>query len=379
MIRIHKPVGFIVGLASLLVSCVGDQGVAPSGKPATETLGAMSVAPLNAVMAVGDTLSLTVRGWTLSGTPIASFDSVQYFLENVTDSLRARVSTSGVVTALSPSLTNNPVLIEVIGFKHGVARADQAVVQITATRFSGATLSIHPIAPDSAKLGVGSSKTIVPTIRNTLTGQSVSNPTLRLEYGPGDSTKLQCYRPNLVATGTLTMAQLSLSVCGGNANTFTGRFNSILVNQTGVAWVIAEATVYGVVLRDSVQYTLTNPVQQILQIGASNFGLAVQSGGASASATLIAPGSTIYFRNTLNAQIGASLTITFDDPSAATVEPNPLTGLSGGTTGNITPITSGQFAARKFLTAGVYTWTATVLGGIAPLTGETLTGRITVQ
>jgi len=359
--------------ACTLTACTGDKGTAPAIRPAATTLGSARVSPYNAVMAVGDTLTLVVTGRTLSGAPLAGFDSVQYILQDPTDSLRVHLSATGVVTAVTPSGTNAPVFVQVIAFKDGLARADQSIIQIVPTAFAGATLSIQPVPPDSAKMAWGDSKTITPAIQNT-SGQSVDQPMVRYEYGPGDSTTMQCYVPNLVATGTLTQAQLQLTGCGTNNNAGQVGLNNIHAFKTGTAWVHANVMVFGVMLRDSVQYTLTNPYSGFIY--ASTYYLAGNQPGI--SSIYIAPGGTVTFYNGFPEALGISVGFTFNDPSAATAA-TPVPDF-GGTTGNVTPLTTSQAqSTRQFLTPGVYEWTATLYGGVPPYTGATWSGSITVQ
>jgi hypothetical protein len=359
------------GLAGLFTGCLGDNAsVNPSMSDPTAAIGALQLSPINTIMAVGDSIPLVVRGQTLSGAPITQLDSVQYILQNVADTLRVRIASTGVVTALTPSGTNNPVLIEVIGFKGGLARANQAIVQVTADKLVGATLSIHPVPPDSARMSWGSVKRIVPIVQSSLTGQRVASPTFRYEYGPGDSTTMQCGIQSLPPTATLTALQLQMSACGGSSVAI----NMIHANQKGTAWIIADATVYGVALRDSVQYTVTNPFAGTVNADPS---FLLQPDHQSGSALLIAPGGRVTFLNSFSPALNAAVSWTFDNPSAATAY--PPTRQYGGTTGNVTAVPSNQFAIRQFLTPGVYRWTATVSGGVPPYTGMTSSGFITVQ
>jgi len=360
-----------VGLLGV-TACVGDKGVAPVIESPTAILGMIRVAPVNAVMAIGDTMSLTVTGRTLTGESLTSFDSVEYFLQNTVDTVRARVSRAGVVTAVGTTNPRTPVLIQIVAFKDGLARADQAGITIVASAFSGATLSIHPVPPnDSAFVAVGAFKTIIPVIGNTA-GANVSNAGIRLEAGPGDSTKLLCYIPNFVATSTLTEQQLQAGTCTSieQANL---RLDQIFANRIGTAWVHANVTVFGVPLRDSVQYTLTNPLNGSVFILPTNFGIFSRVGPS----LLIAPGGTILFSNNFDPSFGVSIRFAFDQPAAATVANPPAT--AGDTIGNITPLAGSEVTTRRFLTPGVYKWTATASGGVAPFTGATTEGIITVQ
>lgn len=362
----------LAGLAGLLTGCMGDNAsVNPSVSDPTAAIGALQLSPINTIMAVGDSIPLVVTGQTLTGAPIAQLDSVQYILQNIADTARVRIAPTGIVTALTPSGANNPVLIEIIGFKGGLARANQALVQVTAGRLAGVTLSIHPVPPDSARISWGASKRIIPIVQSSVTGTRVASPTFRYEYGPGDSTVMQCGIQTLPPTATLTSLQLQMSACGGSSSAVG--VNTIHANQKGTAWVIAAAMVYGVALRDSVQYTVTNPFTGTLNADPTFLLQPDQSG----SAAIIAPGGRITFQNSFSAALNATVSWTFDNPSAATAYPPARQ--YGGSTGNVTAVPSKQFAVRQFLTPGVYRWTATVAGGVPPYTGMTSTGVITVQ
>jgi len=370
MMRRLARVGAVASVGLLAVACMGDKGVAPSIRTPAATLGAVRVSPLNAVMAVGDTMMLRVTGQSLSGAPLTDFDSVTYVLQNISDTLRVQLSPIGVVTARASSGANNPVFIEVVGFKDGLARADQAIVQVTTTALVSPTLSIQPSPGDSTILAIGNDKYMPPTIASSVTGDVVDGPMIRFEYGPGDSTIMQCYTPDFSSTPILTGGQLAASACGG-ANV---SLNTIHGNIKGTAWIVAEMWVYGAILRDSVQYTLTNSLIQYLGIGPTNLGLQ----GPSANSYLIRPGGVIAFYNTFATAFGATVDWVFDNPSGATESPDPSSS-DGGTSGNITPLTPGHIAYRQFLTPGTYHWTATVTGGIPPFTGATTTGDVIVQ
>jgi len=291
-------------------------------------------------------------------------------LQSITDTLRVRLSASGVVTAVQPSSQGNPVLVNVIAFKDGVAAADQAVIQVVSTAFSGATVSIQVVAPDSARLQWADSKSITPVIQNNL-GEAINNPTVRFEYGPGDSTVLQCYVPNIQATVTLTQQQLGLSHCAGSG---TSNLNQVHAASRGVAWVHVNVMVFGVMMHDSVQYTVTNPFNVPVDVDPTNFA----TGEVERSSLYLAPGGTLTLINGFNAALGVALDFTFDQPEAALASEPPST--YGGTSGNVIGLTSDQFiATRKFVTPGVYRWTATVHGGLPPFTGSTATGLVTVE
>jgi hypothetical protein len=357
-----------------LAGCVGEKGVAPALRPANSTIGSIIVSPLNVVMAVGDTFSVHFTARTLTGDPLENVDSVEYILQNPTDSIRVQVSSTGLVTARSPSLINTPVLLNVLAFKDGLAAVDQSVIQVVASAFSGATLSIQPIPPDSAKMQWGDTKQIVPVIMNPSTGQSVASPVVRYEYGPGDSLTMQCYIPTVLATVTLSQSQLQLSNCGQNTNTGNLALNSIHAFRKGTAWVHANIVVFGTLLRDSIQYTITNPYGTELDMGTN----LLMAGAPTRSIVYLAPGGRVTFYNAFNAQIGATVSVTLDHPELA-LPTNPPSQY-GGSSGNVTGLTiTHRQSDRIFATPGTYHWTATVSGGIPPYTGATATGTINVQ
>ena len=203
---------FAVVAACSLTGCVGDQSTAPTPRAPSVALGTVAISPANAIMAVGGTLQLSVTGQSLTGEPIAAFDSVQYLLQSAVDTLRVTLSPTGLVTAVAPSGQGRPVLINVIPFKDGIVKGDQSVIQVTATAVTGATLSIQPVAPDSAKLQQGARKTIVPVIKNPTTNERVANPTVRYRVSSGDIDKLGFYAPNF-STPTISSNRLFQFAC----------------------------------------------------------------------------------------------------------------------------------------------------------------------
>jgi len=329
----------------------------------------MTASPLNAIIAVGDSIQVTATGATLTGDPITSFDSVRYVLQTITDTIRVRVSAAGIVTGRASS-GSNPVLLNVYAFKGGLVRGDQVVIQVTDTKFGGATLSIQPTGGDSARLAQGSSKSIVPIVQNSVTNESVPNTTFRFTYRPTDASKLGCYVPGIPGIGEFTTLQLSVTDCG----TAVGLDQIAAIANSGTAWVIAEANVYGTVLRDSVQYTLTNPYSGYVLLAASNLQVI---GGEALGTVYLAPGGTVTFLNFLNPSLGSSVIFTFENPAAATVA-NPVSTV-GDSTGNVTALAGQESSNRQFLTPGVYLYTATVTSGIPPFANASVSGKIVVE
>ena len=374
--RIRMAVGyhlmFVVSTGLFVAGCLGDKAAAPSVRPAATTIGTISASPTNAVMAIGDTLSIHVVGQTLGGTPMTSFDSVLYLLQQPNDSLRVRVSLTGVVTALTQTNPWSPVRLQVVAFKDGLARADVAYLTIVPTAFSGATLSIQPSPGSSADVSSGSYLSIQPVIENPTTGASAENTAIRLEFDSRDSATVACYLPTLTAIPNFTAAQLALNRC-----TDTGigspNLNELFALAKGTVWVHANVTVFGAALRDSVQYQIINTQNGVVYLFPGILGLYNGYGAH----VYIAPGGVVSFNNGFDPGFAVLISFTFDHPEAATATTPPST--DGDSTGNITPLASNASSTRRFLTPGTYTWTATVTSGAAPFPGQATTGTITVR
>jgi len=297
---------FSVGLMS---ACVGDKGVAPDPRAPGATLGSIVASPVNVIMAVGDSFPATFTARALDGTPVTSFDSVRYLINNIVDTLRIRVSPSGMVTARSSSVSS-PVLLTIFAYKDGAGAVDQVVIQVTDTKFGGATLSIHPTGSDSARLALGNVKTIRPIVKNLVTSQSVSNPRFRLSTDSIGKKSAGCYGlilPFSTSPFQLTSAQLALKGCAGGLG-----LNQLRAFATGTPWIHADALVYGVMLHDSVQYTLTNTFQGYAGAGNNNLEIL-----CTLCTSIIAPYGQVNFRNSFTASLGISVTFAFDTPDAS--------------------------------------------------------------
>src|SRR5688572_10471823 len=102
MLRLVRPARAPYALGLLLLGACIDSSLAvdPTSSPAT-TLGSVIVEPRVAIIAVGATQQLSINAASLTGAPIASFDSILFVLNTPTDSLRAPVSPTGLITARS--------------------------------------------------------------------------------------------------------------------------------------------------------------------------------------------------------------------------------------------------------------------------------------
>lgn len=361
-----------IALFATTPSCVGEKAAAPTLRDASATIGAVTAAPRNAILAVGGTLQLAVSARTLSGTSMTVFDSVEYALQNVTDSQYVHLSSEGQLTAVSATPAGSPVVVTVLPFQDGLAKVDKVIVQVTTSVVPGVTLSIQPTGTDSTRLASGSSKQITPLLRNPTTGARIIGPTLRYTVSDTDAQRVLVYQSTGITNGTVDITQTdqaSLDACCGGLNGISAKV------YDGSAWIHADVNVYGTLLRDSVQYTFTPPFAATISFQQSN--LKVNNTGDHTTIYLARTG-TLTVTNFLNTTIGTPVSITFDDSSGIGPATPPST--FGGASGNIVDLPAGSRATRRrFSTAGTYHWTGVVGGSSPPYSGQTSSGTIVVR
>lgn len=360
----------VISLCAVAISaaCAPDSVNAPLVTAPSETLGSISVSPGAAVLAVGATQQLTVQALSLTGTPVTTLDSVHYAFRTLADSARVSISPSGLVTGLTPSVTD--VIVNVLAFQGAVIRGDHLLLKVTTAADPGVHLVLQPTATTLAQ---GTVATIAPTLFDPSTNTTIASPVIRYSVKAADRTRVSVYSPSIGLTiGTTAVTVRSLPYVFP-ASTLTQ--NQVLAfTGEGTAWVYADVTAYGTVLHDSVLFTFTYPKSATISTVKSN--LAVTSTYASQS-LVVAPGATVTFNNGSAATDPLTIAYTFDNPSAATAATPPSS--VGGSTGNISALIGGQASARTFATAGTYHWTATASGGPAPWAGQVITGTIVVK
>ena len=373
--RVNVQIVARLAVCGTIVGCVGESITQP-GIPTlpTSAISYVKGFPDASIVAIGGTQQLSATGITLAGESITAFDSVVYQYRTLSDSVRLRLSNTGLVTGLSSTGTN-PVLVNVIAFKGSSIRGDQVVVQVTPTAASGLQLSVQPIPPDSARLASGTTKTIVPTLRDPTTGVSVSNPAVKYTVKGSDSARVDVFR------GTVRyipdFANLNDFVVVNAPPTTNSRINPnqiVALAGEGSAWIYATISAYGTILRDSVRYTFTYPFAQTISTVKDN--LALQNIYANQMVTL-APGATVSFQNGVSSADPLTVAYSFDNPAGASAA-SPAS-VDGGSVGNVTPLTGGQTSRRRFLSPGTYRWTMTAAGGPAPWPGQTLSGTIVIK
>lgn len=374
---IQRGARSIAGVCSLalgvmygLTGCADNKPTAPSLRAPSATLSLLSASPMNAIMAVGDSFQVTISAQAIDGSPLTTFDSVRYVLNSIVDTARIRVSPTGMITGLTSS-TSTPVLLNVYAYKGGVGAADQIVIQVTETAIAGATMSIQPVAPDTARVTIGNYKQIVPVIQNG-SGASVSDVQMRLYTNVDDATRVSCfpaYFPNQSAAFSISSAVLQQKL---QACTTASYPNYIQGQAPGTAWIHAKALVYGATLEDSVLYTVSNVT--MAYVGVQNQNLHVLCFSCNVT---IAPGGSVAFENALSTGLAMGMAVTFDDPASATVADPPST--SGGSTGNVSALQPRDLSTRTFLVPGTYGYTIQLSNAPPPFTNSSFRGSIVVQ
>jgi hypothetical protein len=367
--NVHTWVPLLLGILATY-GCVGD-GITALKAPAlaATSLAFVNGSPTASIVAIGGTQQLSATGTTFTGAAI-TMDSVIYQLNTLSDSVRLRLANTGLVTALA-STNRSPVRINVLGFKDGVVRGDQIVVQVTLAAPAGLVFSIKPIAPDSAKLASGTTKTINPVLMNPNTGESVSTPAVMYKIKGSDSARVDTFRG--VVTYRITNTDI-MTVRTPQSPSAQQPNQITALRGEGTAWIYAAINAYGTAFADSVQYTFSYPYTQTIGTGKAN--LAIQSMYADQTVTL-APGATVTFQNTVPTTDPLTIAYTFDNPGGATAASPAST--TGGASGNVTALAGGQSSRRQFLTPGTYKWTTTAAGGPAPWPGQTQSGTIVIK
>lgn len=356
---------------SMLTACHGQSMSALPDLPLSTTAPAFIAAtPPASILAVGGTQQLSVTGVSLAGAGISTFDSVLYQYNALADSVRLRMTSGGLLTGLA-STGATPVRINVIAFKEGTVRGDQVLAQVTPAAVTGLTLSIQPIAPDSAKLAAGVTKTITPVLRNPVTGIAVATPAVIYKIKGPDSARVDVYRGSV---RYVISSANAMTVRPTTANSGLAPNQFIALSGEGTAWLYATVNAYGTVLQDSVRYAFSYPYTQTISTVKVN--LAVQSMYGYTTLTL-APGAIVTFQNGVAATDPLTVAYAFDNPAAVTAPSPPST--AGAASGNVTTLTGGQTSRRQFLTSGTYHWTVIAAGGPAPWPGQTLAGTILVK
>lgn len=363
-----RAIVFSVSCGLFLAGCIGPSTKSLPDLPLNmDALASLSVSPPVSIIAVGSTQQLNTTATAFDGTSVTTFDSVLYRYSTASDSVFLRMSPAGLLTGIQPK--NGTIFILIFGFRGDAVRGDVVLSAVTASPIAGLTMSIQPIAPDSAKLASGTTKSIIPVVRNPNTAVSIANLPMRYAVKGTDASRMDVFNPFM----SLINGSDRFTIRGATINNFSSNQIRALSGE-GTVWIYATMTAYGTPLQDSVQYTLSYPYTATIAVTKDN--LEVVSLYAGQVITL-APGAVVTFQNGIASSDPLTVTYVFDNPAAALAASPPST--TGGSAGNVTTLTGGQNTRRQFATPGTYHWTMTGAGGPAPWAGQTLLGTIVIK
>lgn len=285
-------------------------------------VGHVRVDPEAAVIAAGGTQQLTTTVTALDGTPITTYDTIQYVS---LDSSKVTVSSAGLVTARTGSraATDAPVGVAVLVTQHGVTQTDTAYIAVVETAGSSPTFSMAD-ASSGDKVAVGDFKSVTPSIT----------------YFDGSNTvTLQGYQVPI----NIRVEQPALAM-----RTSPTSFKPILAQ--GQVTISATVVVFGTPLTDSVTYSLGDPASVRIYLSQSGLTWQQQAGSAFSSSAVfyLQTGGELDVTNF--ASIGTHTVGLTCTASGSGVAPPPVTGLT----------TNYSSAAMVFTMPGTYAcdWTS---------------------
>lgn len=359
-----------LGLAGGLVGCGTIEPVSPADPPITDPTQlyrqlTLNYPAVNLSTAPGyNTVQLRATPRDAQGNPMVG-PSVLTF--RTLDTTKVLLRADGLVTALE---TTNAVDVIAELTMGPVTHVDTARIQVTSLTEPPqlASLSIHPVAPDSA---------IWTTQRASATSGQYASHFFAFAgyYSPGtiQGPKLIPKAVNL-AGDTLTdllVDYVSLNPLIATVNRQTGDVKTV---KPGQVTMIAETMAYGVAKADTMTFTVTQQAVDEVDIQPGPTGAV----GFVAQDIIIRPFGIVFWRNLHTDPID----VTFDDSTNVMAVPSQLCavflwefgGLSSlcGTSGSallpgddldVYPI--GVFTARQFPVPGVYLYHSTRLGGIS--------------
>lgn len=261
------------------------------------------------------TFNLIATPRTLDGTPIAGLAAPKF---TTSDTNFVKVDANGVITAKKVTPTTTPVRIiaTLSSLTDQVTVADTARVAVTATARPPATFTIRP---DRTSFGIGYDTTLAAHVTDAA-GQPVTG--LRINYF--------ATTPQILAIDTTGV---------------------ISPRNLGKGSVVASAMSYGVSLRDSVEFTVTDPV--VFQVDVRQDHTPPYPGYFDPAEITIKAGQGVAWNDAPTEFV--SVNVTFDNP--ANIGPSPVDGARG----NIPAFFQGKFI-RMFPVPGTYTYRNTIGG-----------------
>jgi uncharacterized protein YjdB len=323
----------------------------------------IKLTPEAASLAIGQQQQLTVTAYDgeCGGAPCNPFTPGNVVnVEGVptyrsTDTTKAKVSSSGVVTGIAAgSASIIATLQDIPGFtdSKSVTRADTTIVTVTATPVAVASIQLAGRASAPANtVGAGSTLALTTTITNTA-GAAVTNVGRPQYYSSNPAIA------TVSTTGTVTGAQpgnatiMATITVGGTTKTAT--FDVVVTPATSATFSITPATSGTGIIFFPNTITVSATQAKVEGKAGATVSFAVTSGTFSATTT---PNNTQCFN------------VTFANPGgAAAVAPSTNSGNIGvGQAGSSDPPLCSGTQSRLFATPGTYTFTSTTNGATGTL------------
>ena len=319
----------VVVSAIVVSACADPSGLRAPVLPPSEVLSRLVVNIPSAIVAVDDSLDLSMVA--LSATddtiPVMGGSTPEWY---VSDPSRLRVSQSGRVIALKAS-NDDVVSAGVRWTLNGVTRTDAAHLVITATRLPVARIQIWARG-DSTRTSFfnnGSCCGVYIVARNAA----------------GDSVGL--LRAPLTTDPSYSASQVMISYLGSIGPLIGLAQYYVSTRIIGPYWLYAQSLVYGTPMRDSTQFTGLYPPEAVVTFTQDSGSVQIESLSHGNTNTM-QPCGALRFTN----KTAVPIDITFDDPAKAS-------GCrSADSTGNIENLLPGKNADRKFPVVGTAVWTA---------------------
>jgi len=279
----------------LLAACADSHTAPTTPRDRGEIMSFARIDQRAVVVALADSLPLTIHAVSLEGTPVAGTPTVRY---TSSDSTKVLVRPNGTLVPVTVTGASVPVMVAV-DYK-GVTAVDTTYVQVTAAREDVVALSLALPPGDSVRRGAGD--LVMPATTFQLrNGDTTYGLFVRFE---ARSRQVRTY-PGLMALSAFA---------------------------EGPVWIYASATIHGVAVADSIRYEFTAPVLANGYLY-SSAGTPVWSGSARVR---LAPYGRIEFTNYYT---------------------TPLT-LDCGNASPAVTIDAYFTESCTYPTPGVYTWTA---------------------
>jgi plastocyanin len=264
-----------------------------------------------------DTLQLTATPRAATGDALPVSGTVVY---TSTDLDHVQVGPTGLVRAVAPGTGFKVIATLAVG---NFTRADTTVVNVTADSMPPmlASVSLHPVAPDSAKRAAFGFY-LWPVYSADANGQPI--PGLAMVCTSSDPTIVWVFPP-----------------CG-----------IILANRPGHVRLTAATTAYGVTRADTIDFTVG------LSLGAT---VALDHGNVALGTVTIATGGTVQWMN----HTGQPADLTFDDPTNVAEDPACQCGAGNAPLfGNADPNdVAANHVSRRFPVPGTYTYHSSAVQG----------------